>query len=405
MRAEVVIFGGGVAGLWTLDVLVRRGFQALLLEANGLGHGQTVASQGIIHGGLKYALQGLLTPAAQEIREMPLVWRSCLAGQSLPDLSLTRMRAQSCSLWRTDSVKSRLGMVAAKWFLRVSPRELPRSEWPEALARCPGTVTALDEQVLSPASLMESLSRPHRDRILKVDADAGCEFITEGNVHVSAVVLRNPQTAEPLEIHANTILLAAGGGNAKLRAQLGLSETAMQRRPLQMVMVRGDLPVLNGHCIDANKTRVTITSDVDSSGRTVWQVGGQVSEVGVSMDTAALLGHARAEVRAAIPGINLCNTEWATYRIDRAEGATGQGLRPDSVQVLREGNVITAWPTKLALAPRLAEVIAGGLGEPSSESTLDLNSLRDWPRPAVALPPWETCTTWQANSDEAREAA
>ncbi|HEY3967359.1 MAG TPA: FAD-dependent oxidoreductase, partial [Planctomycetaceae bacterium] len=54
MELDVLIFGGGAAGLWLLDQLARRGDCVLLLEAGRLGLGQTVGSQGIIHGGLKY---------------------------------------------------------------------------------------------------------------------------------------------------------------------------------------------------------------------------------------------------------------------------------------------------------------------------------------------------------------
>ena len=38
---DVAIFGGGVAGLWLLNRLHREGYQALLLEADRLGAGQT----------------------------------------------------------------------------------------------------------------------------------------------------------------------------------------------------------------------------------------------------------------------------------------------------------------------------------------------------------------------------
>ena len=55
---DVLIFGGGGAGLWLLDDLAARGYRVLLAEAGDLGAGQTIASQGIIHGGLKYALRG-----------------------------------------------------------------------------------------------------------------------------------------------------------------------------------------------------------------------------------------------------------------------------------------------------------------------------------------------------------
>ena len=51
LPVDVVIFGGGAAGLWTLDELHRAGRSVVLLESGDLGAGQTIASQGIIHGG------------------------------------------------------------------------------------------------------------------------------------------------------------------------------------------------------------------------------------------------------------------------------------------------------------------------------------------------------------------
>ena len=66
---DTLIFGAGVAGLWLLDELLRAGRDAWLIESRALGAGQTVASQGIIHGGLKYTLAGAMTS-----------WRSTGAG-------------------------------------------------------------------------------------------------------------------------------------------------------------------------------------------------------------------------------------------------------------------------------------------------------------------------------------
>ena len=50
---DIIIFGGGIAGLWLLNRLHNEGYQAILLETEALGGSQTIASQGIIHGGLK----------------------------------------------------------------------------------------------------------------------------------------------------------------------------------------------------------------------------------------------------------------------------------------------------------------------------------------------------------------
>ena len=169
MQLDAVIFGGGAAGLWLLDELTRQGRCALLLETGALGSGQTIASQGIIHGGLKYTLQGLLTRSAQSIRDMPAVWQDCLTGRREPHLANTKVRSECCYLWRTDSVSSRLGMIGAKVGLRTASESLSIDECPDVLKNCPGSVSRLNEQVISPRSFLNDLAERHRDRILKIE--------------------------------------------------------------------------------------------------------------------------------------------------------------------------------------------------------------------------------------------
>ena len=67
VQVDVAIFGGGVAGLWTLSLLRNQGYNAVLFENNTLGGGQTRYAQGIIHGGTKYALTGKLTASSEAI--------------------------------------------------------------------------------------------------------------------------------------------------------------------------------------------------------------------------------------------------------------------------------------------------------------------------------------------------
>ena len=400
MQVDALIFGGGVAGLWLLDELHQRGWNTLLLEAKELGHGQTVASQGIIHGGLKYTLQGLMTRSATNIREMPGIWRDCLNGLRKPDLSQTRMRADDCCLWRTDSVSSRLGMIGARFGLRVSPQALADDERPEILKDCPGTVSRLEEQVISTPSMIQAFADAHQSRILKIDFPNHVELVSADGPEagLKSVKLTHPNTGEMLELNPNVSIFSAGGGNAALRAACGLSTSNMQRRPLHMVMVRGrSLPHLNGHCVDGASTRVTVTSDTDSQGRVVWQLGGQVAELGTSMQPDELARFARSELQAAVPGINLTDTEWTTYRVDRAEGLDENGKRPDNARVIREGRILTVWPTKLALAPLAALSAIDQMNDfaPSETSSeTDSTELSNWPSPAVSDAPWETDSEW-----------
>ncbi len=394
IEIDALIVGGGVAGLWLLDELRRDGRRVLLLESAALGGGQTVASQGIIHGGLKYTLTGLFTASADAIREMPAVWRACLRGERRPDLRATPVRAEYCHLWRTDDLRSRAGMLGARVGLRVAPARVEREAWPAALRGCPGAVFRLDEQVVDPVGLVRDLAGQNAAHLLHYDPPGlGVERAHDGRIRT--VEIRTANAAATRRVfRPRFIILAAGAGNADLRARLGLSEPAMQRRPLHMVMLRGGLPELNGHCADGARTRVTVTTAHDSAGRRIWQVGGQLAEDGVSMDRDALIAHARTELAATLPGVALDNVEWGAYRVDRAEAAAG-GKRPEGISLRQDGNVITAWPTKLALAPQLAAAIAARL-EPNADAPATyLEAVAEWPRPAVAQPPWEEETAWR----------
>lgn len=403
VNIDAVLLGGGVSGLWTLNHLLERGYCVLLLESNRLGQGQTVAAQGIIHGGLKYALQGVFTSSAEGIREMPSLWRQCLEGKRSPDLTSTTVRAQYCHLWRTRSLRSLMGEIGARLSLRVKPVKLDRNDWPKALAEVSGDVLRLDEQVIDPVSLVDCLTHPYREKILQIDCKSGLEWQLDGPGIVRSLRIRRPDSEHWVELRAKSVVLTAGEGNAALRESVGLSQAAMQRRPLHMVMVRGDLPTLNGHCIDAAMTpRMTITSAPDTNGRTVWQLGGRVADKGVQWDKETMIRAARKELMEVLPGLRCAGLEWATYRIDRAEAATPDRSRPNDAQVQCDANVVTAWPTKLALAPKLAERVAHCLGPPSGKDAADLSIFRDWPSPKTALPPWKVEQTWIPDGSEAQ---
>jgi hypothetical protein len=100
MRLDLLIFGGGAAGLWCLDRFRRAGYIALLLESTALAHGQTIQAQGIIHGGGKYALRGVRDfTAVRATKEMPERWRRSLRGEIEPDLRGTKVLSDQCHLW------------------------------------------------------------------------------------------------------------------------------------------------------------------------------------------------------------------------------------------------------------------------------------------------------------------
>jgi glycine/D-amino acid oxidase-like deaminating enzyme len=395
MPLETLVIGGGVAGLWILDQLLENGHQAGLVEANALGQGQSVAAQGILHGGVKYSLSGLLAPGARQVAKMPDVWAEHLAGRAKPDLSATTVRSRYCHLWRTDSMKSILGMTGAKLALQAKPRKLARKDRPAILRNCPGDVALLPESVLETPSLLAALAQRHQDHLLHGRIITGSAL---GNEDSDAWVEIEPRDSDKLILQCKQIILCAGAGNEALIKCLLNDENdsppAMQRRPLHMSMLKGpldELPELNGHCVDGAATRVTITSSTAADGQRVWQLGGQLSETGCERDPEAQTEAARSCLQEVLPGFDVDNPRftWASYRIDRAEfreSHNSEHRRPDDVAVLPKHRAIIVWPTKLVLAPRAAKKVLRYVGVGSGPSDTPFMNL---PTPPVAEPPWE----------------
>ena len=85
ISVDVLLIGGGIAGLWTLARLQQAGYKSVLLESQKLGAGQTRYAQGIIHGGTKYALTGKLTASSEAVADMPARWRACSSASDIAE--------------------------------------------------------------------------------------------------------------------------------------------------------------------------------------------------------------------------------------------------------------------------------------------------------------------------------
>jgi hypothetical protein len=166
----------------------------------------------------------------------------------------------------------------------------------------------------------------------------------------------------------------------------------MQLRPLHQVVIRSnDLPPLYSVCIGTGaKPPVVTTTHTASDGTRLWYIGGDIAETGVERTPAAQIDFARARFAELLPWLDLRAAEWETIRVERAEPATGTGDRPPGAFVQQDGNVITVWPTKLALAPNLADQVVAALGTPTPMP----RELTGWdalllPRPAPGRAPWD----------------
>ena len=388
MRLDAVIFGGGAAGLWLLDRLSRDGHHVVLLEARALGAGQTIGSQAILHVGRTSSERGLTNRVVKPLRELRHLWRDALLGRIAPNLTRTRLRSECCYLWQGESLGLPVAFGRSRHAARIDSETLAPEEWPAALADVTGPVSRLPEQVICPASLLADLADQYRDRLLQIDAERGLRFRLNSPGEVDSIQLTSPANGSTLELKPRQVIFTAGCDNARLRELVGLSVDGLPSRPLHMVLARGNLPELNGHCVEEAKTIVTVTSDIDDDGRTVWQIGGPLAVSGFKREPHAQTERVREELVRILPRLDLRVIEWSTYGLDRAESELGNNSRREAIQIFCAGNVTTGCPTKLVLAPVLAAEIAARASSPYITTPFDSTHLADWPRPETAPLPW-----------------
>lgn len=424
---DIAIMGGGIAGLWLLNSLCNQGYNAILFEQSALGSQQTVASQGMIHGGIKYTLGGALSGASEAIADMPDHWRRCLRGEGDVDLTGANILSDHFYLWSAASTASKISTFLASKVTRGRVDKVKNNDLPDVFQHqdFAGTVYRLVDMVMDTPSLVATLAKNYQERIFLLPPEQ-TQWLSEPDGTVRLNILEQDQARTinaPVKtsIKAAAFIFAAGAGNAALLEQVGADNIKMQRRPLQQVMVKHRYPHgFFGHCLGAEKTpRLTISSYPCSDGAQIWYLGGSLAEKGVQQTEAELIAAAQRELKQLMPWINFDDAQWATLAIDRAEPKQRNFARPDKAFAAWAGktasggssnstdnrtdnrtdnidtsNVIAAWPTKLTLCPNLGTEVSQLLNvkgiKPSANAKIPALEL---PTPPFALSPWDTAFT------------
>ena len=384
LSTDILIVGGGIAGLWLNARLRRLGYATVLVERASLGGGQSLKSQGIIHGGAKYALHGALTGASEAIADMPRRWREALDGSGDLDLRGVRLLSDAHYLWSPGSLAGNITSFFASKAVRGRVDQVKGEALPPALQhpKFKGKVYRLAELVLDAPSLVARLAELAGDSLL---AGEHIEPLHDDNGLCGLRV-------DGREIRAQRVVLSAGAGNAELLAALGVEQPKQQLRPLHMVLAKGPaLKPLYAHCLGGGpKPRVTVTTHPAADGQWVWYLGGDLAEAdGVARDEAAQIRAAQKEMAELLPWVDQRETRWATLRVDRAEPAQSGLVRPDNAFLAEQQRLLVGWPTKLALAPDFADRVLAALQRDAivPQAQPPLPAL---PRPPLALPVWET---------------
>jgi len=384
IQTDFVIFGAGIAGLWTLNHLRKLGYSAILLETDSIGCGQTVAAQGIIHSGLKYAFAGKINKLAQSISAMPDLWRDALAGRHKVNISGARVLTDSQFLLVPGGFMGGLVKLVTQKALGNGVRECKPEDWPQEIKDTgfKGFVIYMDEPVLDVPSLLRTLAEPYRDAIRKVEWDnVRFETNDQGLAHIAI----NGQ-----RIEAQRYLFTAAGSNHEIARRLG-HDTGLetQKRPLLQGMMKNAPYKLYAHLVgSSDKPVATITTHEMPDGTLVWYIGGGAAERPDDAPAQEVYKAIRKGFAKYLPQLDLARFEWATLPINRIEGKSAtQGWMPDTPTIHYAGNALYCWPTKLTFAPLLAKMLEDAFSDLKSQHAMpDVSFL---PAAEYTQTPWE----------------
>ena len=376
---DAAIIGGGIAGAWALNLLQKRGYNCILLERDGLGADQTLASQGMIHGGLKYALSGVLTGASEAIADMPRRWRACLSGEDEVDLRGTRLLSEHYYMFAEATTLGRLTTFFASRALRGRIDRIQAADWPEEFLGFNGVVYQLNDFVMDTHALLHCLVGQHRSRVFQLHADSSnLKRHAEGGYEI---------TLADTTVRAGTLISCAGNGSSALLQSLGIYNLPVQQRPLKQVIVKPRHNVtMFAHCLTglvSDEPRLTITSHQQNNGVT-WYLGGQLADKGVELSDEAQLAKARVELETCVPWLSWQDAEFDILTVNRAEPRQSSGIKPDEAHVVRQADFIACFPTKLTLAPDLGDKLINVLDKPRFATPLQSSH----PLAEISTSPW-----------------
>lgn len=375
-KFDLVIIGGGIAGLWTLAEARAKGINAILLEQHELGAGQTLCSQGIIHGGSKYALQASVTKATTSIAQMPGIWLDAHNGNHAVNLQQAELLAKKQFLIPSSGIDSKILSFFGSKTMASHSKRVSINDAPDAYRQLnlTGSIFELNEPVFAIKSVIHSLSNQFSDSIYQAKVNSHQLIEKPHGVEIKL---------EHESILASKLLIASGEGFEKTNT----TSQKMQKRPLHMVVAKSEkLVPIYAHFIGRSaKPLLTITSH-PTKGGFAWYLGGGLAEEGLHFDSEDQQQKTRELLAKLLPKFDTGTLIMNSFFINRAEPKQDGLLRPDDAFVKAYGNILVGWPTKLALAPRFAEKVIGHikcLNHENQSNTLDIQ------QPGIARYPWE----------------
>ncbi|MBP9721740.1 MAG: FAD-dependent oxidoreductase [Gammaproteobacteria bacterium] len=404
INTDIAIIGGGIAGLMLQARLNNLGYSTVLLEQTALGSGQTLKAQGIIHGGIKYALLGQLTQSARAISLQPKIWSSYLTNNPLSNnhlnLAATKILSTHHDLWNNGNLKNQLKQMLMQKTLSSQGEKLDchNPNYPNIFKnkQFRGSIYQINETVIDMSSLIFNLAQLNQNKIIKIDQDSLKIDLNKSDKYLNYLTFTQDNRA--CIIKAQQYVFTSGQNNSEI-LDLIPELPKMQLRPLHMVLAKFPEPnILYGHYIGSSMLpELTVTthyshySHYSHDNNTIWYLGGKIAETGINLTQDEQIKQAKSTISKIFPWLDISHWQWSSFFIDRAEPLQPDGSRPDQACFSACNNTIVAWPIKMALAPMLCDKIINYFEQNNITNIQEQINSKNYnlQAPLIAKPIWD----------------
>ncbi len=396
---DVVVIGGGLAGVWTHSLLKKAGYSCCLLEKKSIGGEQSLLSQGIIHKGMKYLLGKFLPDIAGNLWQTAELWDAALSGKGELNLSETEIYTEKQLIWQSQGFLASFFTKGSQKIFQSQVQKLAPLELPFWLDK-QKTAFWVKEKVINSHSLFQNFYSQQKEDYYGIDALKKIQIFNNSiSLELGGVLLE-----------AQKIILAAGRGNIALAEKLNIKQK-IQLRPLKMLAVKftpakqrvggvknstnAENFKIYGHCIGQSaKPLFSISthsrkSHYGKNSELVYYLGGKIAEDGVGGSNEMLVAKAK-ELVAKNTKLKLEEAEWRCIKVDRAEPEQKKGGLPDAAFAECFDKAVLCFPVKLALVPQMALAIKNLLKKEKILPLYPQKKIQELPQAKLGGAFWET---------------